>query len=653
MLKHSLCWMAGLGICAFSASAKEISQSAVDIVSPETVVVSAARVPVTLANAGSSVTVITREEIERRDPQYLSELLRSVPGLSVSANGGPGSFVQVRMRGGEANHILVLIDGVEANDFTFADEFDFGTLTTADIERVEIVRGSQSALWGSDALSGVINIITRKAKNRTEASVGGEVGAYGTERADLALGGTRGTLNARLGVGYLESSGFNAASRGSEDDGYRNATGNLKLDWQASEVLRVALNSRVVSARSEYDVAGEDGRLADTLSSYDYLQSYSGARAELDTFGGHWQHVLKAGYTAVLTNYDGTVFPRTDGRKHALAYQSTFHVETALGLPARHELSLAVDYDVETFEQVGQAVDYGEFGIDDPNQDRRRHTLGYVAEYRLTLAEVNTVSIGGRWDDNSDVKDIGTWRLALARNFPATGTTISAAYATGQKRPTFTELFGYSNNPVSPFIGNPSLRAETSKGYDVGVRQSLAAGRAWVSATWFTQHLEDELQNQFFPLYTIVNLEGTSKRRGVELAAEARFTAHLGASASYTYLDATYMQSETQRVDEVRRPNHQVSGSLFFKGFDDRLTLDLHLDHAGARGDDFYDPMVFAVRRVSLAEYTLVGLSSAWRVSRGLRLTARIDNLFDDDYQEVFDYRTQGIAGYLGAKFDF
>ena len=621
--------------------------------SPETVVVSASRVPIKLAEAGSSVTVITREEIDRRDPQFVSDLLRSVPGVAVSANGGPGSFVQLRMRGGEANHVLVLIDGVEANDFTFADEFDFGTLTVSDIERVEIVRGSQSALWGSDAVSGVINIVTRNSEARQEASAGAEVGAYGTERGEVSVGGTQGALKARLGLSYVESSGFNAASTGTEDDGFRNATGNLRVDWDAHEALRLTFNSRVVSARSEYDIAGEDGRLADTDARYDYLQSYTGTRAELDTFNGHWTHVLKAAYTRLLTNYDGTPFPKTDGSKYAADYQSTFLFDTALGLPASHELSLAVDYDVEFFEQSGEAVDYGIFGIDDPNQDRRRHTVGYVTEYRLTLAEVNSLSISGRWDDNSDVKDVGTWRLALSRTFLATGTTVSAAYATGQKRPTFTELFGYSNNPVNPFVGNPSLRSELSAGYDIGIRQALAEGRAWISLTYFHQHLEDELNNQFFPVYTIVNLEGTSKREGFELAGEARLTEHIGTTATYTYLDATYMETQTQRADEVRRPNHQASGSVFWQGFNNRLTLDLHVDYTGERGDDFYDPSVFAVRRVSLDPYTLVGISGAWRVNPHLRLTARVDNLLDEQYVDVFDYRTQGVGGFLGVKLDY
>lgn len=629
------------------------SDSLLEPTSPETVVVSAARVPITLVEAGSSVTVITREEIERRDPQFVSDLLRSVPGVAVSANGGPGSFVQLRMRGGEANHVLVLIDGVEANDFTFADEFDFGTLTVSDIERVEIVRGSQSALWGSDAVSGVINIVTRNSEARREASAGAEVGAYGTERGEVSVGGTQGPLKARLGLSYVESSGFNAASTGTEDDGFRNATGNLRVNWDAHEALRLTFNSRVVSARSEYDIAGEDGRLADTDARYDYLQSYTGTRAELDTFNGHWSHVIKAAYTKLLTNYDGTPFPKTDGSKYAADYQSTFLFDTTLGLPASHELSLAVDYDVEFFEQSGEAVDYGIFGIDDPNQDRRRHTVGYVTEYRLTLAEVNTLAISGRWDDNSDVKDVGTWRLALSRTFRTTGTTVSASYATGQKRPTFTELFGYSNNPVNPFVGNPSLRAELSAGYDIGIRQTLAEGRAWVSLTYFHQHLEDELNNEFFPVYTIVNLEGTSKREGFELAGEARLTEHIGTTATYTYLDATYMETQTQRADEVRRPNHQASGSVFWQGFDNRLTLDLHVDHTGERGDDFYDPGVFAVRRVSLDPYTLVGISGAWRINPHMRLTARVDNLLDDEYVDVFDYRTQGVAGFLGVKLDF
>lgn len=619
----------------------------------EEVVVSASRVPIPITIAGSGVSVITREEIDRRNPQFISDLLREVPGLAVSRNGGPGAQTQVRVRGAEGNHLLVLIDGVEANDFSQNDEFDFAHLTASDIERVEIVRGPQSSLWGSDALAGVVNVITRSAGRPFEANGEVEYGAFGSEHGALAIGGARDTWHGRLGLSYAETGGINVSRQGAEDDGYRNTTANLKLGWQPIERLKFAVSGRADDAETEFDTPDflTDGRNRDVDATTDVGQAYVGGRAELATFDRHWLHTLTAAWTRLdnLTRDPTDAGDRrTEGRKYSLDYQSTWQLETRRALPVAHSFTLAVDYDLEEFAQRGPIV----FGAD-PNQDRRRHTLGYVVEYRATVAEFTSVGVSGRWDDNSDIADVGTYRVSFAHEVPHTATTFSAAYATGQKAPTFTERYGFFSNGGLPFIGNASLEPERSHGYEFGLRQRVFAQRVTLGATYFNEHLTDEIDGFVFDptsgSFTARNRPGTSKRDGIELSTRVKATPSLGMYGNYTYLDATE-QSTGLRLDEVRRPHHSATLGASWRGCDDKLTLDGHLTYNGSRPDVTFLPPTFA-GRTDLAAFTLAGVNAAYQLTTRVALTARIENLFDDEYEEVFDFRTPGIGGFLGLKF--
>ncbi|MBM4228952.1 MAG: TonB-dependent receptor [Gammaproteobacteria bacterium] len=618
----------------------------------EVVVVSAARVPVPVSTIGSGTTVITRAEIERRNPRFVSDLLRDVPGVAVTRNGGPGSQTQVRVRGAEGNHVLVLIDGVEANDFSQADEFDFAHLTVSDIERIEVVRGPQSSLWGSDALAGVINIITRDAVRPLEVDGSVETGSFGTERGALSLGGARGTVRGRVGLSYFETGGINIARRGAEDDGYRNAAANFKFGWRPMETFKLDLHGRLTDSESAFDGIDPDtGLRTDIDATTDVVQAYVGGRAELATFDHLWTHALIGGWTK-LDNAarDPTDFGdrRNEGRKYSLDYQSTFRLETAPLVPVAHVLTLAVDYDMEEFNQRGPVSFFG-----DPNQDRRRHTLGYVVEYRATVYRDSTLGITGRWDDNSNIPDIGTWRALFSQQFPTLGTTLSAVYATGQKAPTFTERYGFSNGGFLPFVGNASLQPERSQGYELGLRQIFLQERASASVTYFNEHLFDEIDGFFFDpdrfVLTAVNRSGSSKRRGVEFAGGWRLLQGLNLNAGYTWLDATEIRSGL-RKDEIRRPHDQATLSLNWQDASGRLVLDTHLNYAGDSRDLTFLPPTYD-GLTTLEARTLVGVSASWQFMPRVALTARLENLFDDDYEEVFDFQTEGVSGYLGLRF--
>jgi len=623
----------------------------------EEVLVTATRTPTALRNVGASATVITREDIERRNPVFLSDLLREVPGFTIGRAGVAGKFTQLRVRGAEASHVLVLIDGIEANDVTRSDEFDFAHLSTDDIERVEIVRGPQSALWGSDALAGVVNIITRRGSGKPHANATIEYGSFGSNRVSGAVGAGTETWDGNLALSYLDSGGIDISERGDEDDGYRNGTLNTRLGWQALPQLRFELTGRLSDIRTATDGDVGLGVPSDTAGETDILQAYAQGRAKLSTFDGHWLHELSGAWSKMDNeDRDLEVFleGRVVGHKHSIDYQTTLQGETTTLVPASHALTFALDYEQQRFHQRGPVTLFG-----NPNQDRDFQVIGYAGEYRVTLAERTTLGASGRWDDSNEFADVGTYRLSLVQEIPRWGTTLSAAYATGQKSPTFFDRYGFSfGGPFSPtFIGNAALKPETSRGWEVGVSQVLFDERLVLGATYFNERLKDEI-NGFVvdPVSftaTAVNLAGRSRRDGVELSADAALSAQLELRASYTWLDATQPDRVTGgEIDEIRRPRHQVSASLDWTSADERGSLDLHLTHTGEREDDSFLPPFFAPARVTLDPYTLVGVAGRYRVNPQILLFARIENLFDDDYQDVFGFETEGLGAWLGVRFE-
>lgn len=623
----------------------------------EVFLVTASRTPSAPGQAGASVTVITRDDIERRNPVFLTDLLREVPGFSISRAGGAGKVTQLRVRGAEANQVLVLIDGIEANDVSRDDAFDFAHLATDDIERVEIVRGPQSSLWGSDALAGVVNVITRRGDGAPRATATLEYGSFGTERVNATVDAGDERRDASLSVSYLETGGINVSQRGNEEDGYRNGTVNTRLGWQAMPNLRLDFSGRLSDIRTATDGDLGLGVPSDTPGETDILQAYAQGKARLSTFDGRWLHQL-AGSWSKMDNkdFDPAAFidGRTVGHKHSIDYQTTVLGETSFVLPARHSLTFAFDYEQQRFRQRGPVTVFG-----DPNQDRDYQNLGYVGEYRVVLADATTLGASGRWDDYSVFADVGTYRAFVVHELPAYGTTLNAAYATGQKAPTFFERFGFSSGGLfaPTFIGNGALRPETSRGWEIGILQKLRDERVMIGATWFNERLKDEI-NGFVvdPVAftaTAINMAGRSRRKGLELTGSFAATEQVALRANYTWLDATQPnRANNGQIDEIRRPRNQVAASASWTSVDRRAVVDLHLSHTGEREDDTFLPPFFAPARVTLDPYTLVGVSARYRVAPSCTLLGRIENMLDDDYQEVFGFETEGVSAYLGVKFE-
>jgi vitamin B12 transporter len=626
----------------------------------ETVIVSASRIPVQSHEVGSAVTVIGREELERRQLAPLSEVLRDVPGLAVSRSGVLGSFTQIRVRGAEAAQVMVLIDGVEANDIAQGSAFNFAHLLAADVEQVEVVRGPQSSLWGSDALAGVISIRTRRGDGAPSLSGFAEGGSFGTGYGggSVSAGGDRWHFHG--GGSWLESRGSDVSRGPGERDGYSNATLTASAGSEVTKHLSFEISVRHVDTRSEFDGAidfdpdsPQAGLPVDSDDRTESRQTYAGAKARLRLLEGRWLHSLAGGFTGSDNdNFSGGIDAgRSRGRKYKLDYQTSLFLDTPQFGNASHSVTFAMDYEFEDFAQRGTATPFG-----DPNQDLDMESTGLVAEYRVSFGERLFLSAGGRHDDNSDFRDDATWRVTGSWLLPESGTRLRGSYGTGSKNPTFTDRFGFfAGTPF--FVGNPRLKPQRSEGWEAGLDQEFADRRLRFEFTYFRHRLHDEIDGFFFDpalnAFTARNVDGTSRRQGIEISAAVSLSPGLEAHGSYTWLDATEPDAGGRQVREARRPRHSGSANLNYAFVGGRGNLNLNVNHTGAQQDVFFPPPFFIQRRLVLEGFTLVSLAGSWMLTDRVALYGRVENLLDERYEEVLGYRGPGIGAWAGVRINF
>jgi vitamin B12 transporter len=612
-------------------------------------VVTAALEPLSRRDVAASMTIITREEIEQRQVKYLADLLRDVPGFNVSQSGGTGSQTQLRVRGSEANQVLVLMDGVRANDPASGDEFQFQYALTADIERIEIVRGPQSSIWGSDAIAGVINIIRRKDAYRNTVGGHAEIGSFDT--LDLALNGaaeTSGGLKLRGGVSYYDTEGINIARTGDEKDGSENTTVDAGLEYAFNDAWSGLLSGQFVDATTDFD-------------DIDYFDTGLPTDGDLVTEAERTYLRGAVRYAPQASKWSGNAsvnWTDSDNRNFAYGFASSSTAAEVLDARLRaswltpgndpgqeHRLTAALDYIDTRFSQRGFA--YPPF---DPNQDQSFDQASGALEYVGRVDQDLTLTLSGRYNDFSDFDNAGTWQAALSHrvyeNFRVRG-----SYGTGIKVPTFTERFGFY---PGLFVGNPDLKPETSRGWEIGADWVLAEGRVTLGGAYFDQDLQDEIDGFVIDpesgLYTAVNKDSDSERKGFELVLDSEPLPGFSLGASYTYTDASEINAADKSVSEVRRPRHMGSISANYRYAEDRANLNLNVNYTGEQTDVFFDPVTYLPETVNLDSYTVLDLAGSWQITQSLELVGRITNLTDEDYEEVLGYSRPGRGFYGGLR---
>ena len=607
----------------------------------ENILVSASLLPITINRSANAITIIDRNEINNRAVVSASDLLRDVAGLAVSRSGAQGSQTQIRMRGGEANHLLVLIDGVEANNPAQSDEFNWGTLVAAHIERIEIIRGPQSSMLGSDAMAGVVNIITRSTDQPLSANAFFETGGFNTQNNGISIGFKDGGFDMRLGVSDLQTDGENISRSGSEKDGYENTNLNLKSGWKASDQLRLTFVARQSDGMNEYDADSDFDSLIDDQDNVSKFRSATmQLKADYSSFNGHWQHQLSM---AQSTNKNAEFNQRTPGTVTDSNKDQYRLVSSLLWDELNHRLSLLIEREEEEFQQRGPINDYGVFGIYDPNQSRSRDTDSLALEYRADISEKLTLAVSTRHDDNSEFNSSDTSRVEAIYQINDS-VRLRSAYGTAIKNPTFTERFGFYTN----FIGNPSLEPEESSNWELGIDQLFNQGGSTLSVTFFNSELENEIDGNFMdPVtfrYTSKNRQGLSKRQGMELTTVNKLNDAVSLNTSYTYTDSVESDGANRLVDEVRRARHIGSLNLSWQAMDS-LHINANAQYNGSQMDVVYP------KNVKLADYTVVNLSANYRATPNLDVYVRFDNLLDESYEEVFSYQTLGFSANIGVRY--
>lgn len=579
-------------------------------------------------------------DLQSSGAALITDLLWELPSAAPSQAGALGSLTQLRLRGGEANHVLVRIDGFEANDPASGSEFDFSQLRSTTVSGMNLLSGAAGALWGSDALAGVLDFQTLTSTgNRTELSLeGGERG-----REALALRWARGSAQQGLAVTLdrFETEGTNTARTGDEDDGYALQTVQLKGHRALTDQLTVTALARQVTRRSDIDGTPAPAFIPEDSDTQGRAQQrLLGVRLDYETD----QQTVSVSAEQLASRYrdaeDGARTAQRRGDRLRLVLQGTRYFPRApLGEAV---LTLAAEQEQERFDQLGEASVFG-----DPTQRQSLTHRSLLAVAGWRPGDRLTLSASGRFDDNEAFASAWTGRVGAEVAFTANG-ALWASFASAQKNPTFTERFGFTPNT---FFGNANLRPERSVAAEMGVRQRWPALGLEGSVVAHRARLKDEINGFSFDGalggFTAVNREGTSQRSGVESTLAWASDQGLEVTARYSLLDANEVQG-TERRDEIRRPGRQGSlTAALLPGhlgpFSGRLTV------AWREALDDTDFASFPAETVKLDALTLVRGQVSVHPNEGVTLSLLGENLLDERYEAIWGYRAPGRALYLRA----
>jgi vitamin B12 transporter len=645
------CLVASATLLPFAGSA----QNRQTPVSPLEITLSPYRIPTAIQRSGSAVTVISAQEIERSNPATLSDVLRQVPGLSVTQAGGPGQASAILIRGANAGQTLVLLDGVRINDPSGpSGEFDASMIAPGIIERIEVLRGPQSALYGSDAIGGVVHIFTKKGRGAPVASLRTEAGSYGTMSTIGSLAGSKdawsyafsgmaqrieGFSNFGYRIGRIER-----VRPSLESDATTRFGGLGRIGYDPGTGFRFDIGVVATHTRAEYDSAFGNHPDTPNVGTRRFFQVH--AKAELDTLGDRFTHSLQ-----IFANRSERVFFSRDyfgpagapgpafesrlgftGDRYGAEYQGRLKLDSlgSLMLGARFERERAHSNseDIAPFPSprvrdfIGQQDTSSLFGL-----------------WQLPVGERLLFSFAGRYDRVSDSRAFPTWRTTIAYSIAETGTKLRASLGTGGKAPSLFQRF-------SPLYGTAGLRPEDSIGADAGIEQSLFKGRLTLSAGVFANRFKNLIDFQFNPAlcapaqifgcYVNVARASTS---GIELSGKAILIEdYLTLSGTYTYLQA---KDRSTNLTLARRPQHSGRIAMQITPFAGFL-IEPSVQMFGERFSS-------ANERNRLAPYARFDIYSEYALNSTLKLHARVENITNARYQDVYNYGTPGRAFYGGV----
>lgn len=611
----------------------------------EDIVVTANRIEQQSSRVGDSVTLISAEEQRRSQKTAVSDLVAMTPGVTMTRNGGIGGTSALRIRGAETDQTLVLIDGVKVNDPAQASGgFNFGNLIATEYSQIEVLRGPQSTLWGSQAIGGIVHIVTPVPEGPLSGSVAMEGGTHNTGfvRGYAQAGGDR--FAWRVAGGYLTSDGISALSRergGREKDGYRNVGFNARGILHITDNVSAEVRSTWSDGRSEYD--GFPPPLYNFTDTPEHdkteeLASYAGLN--ISAFDGRLENRIGFAYTDTdRQNFDpDSSVPITfdsDGSNERWEYQGTWRFSDRLtgivGLESeRSEMSSASP---TTFDPNPTPV------ADDVQID------SVYGQVTATPIDAVTFSLGVRHDDHDTFGSNTTNRASIAWS-AAPSTILRASYGEGFKAPTLYQLYS--------LYGNVNLKPEQAESWDAGVEQRWFDSKLVLSATYFDRDTDNMID--FVSCFGVSTPECLAKpdgyyenvqmtnAKGVELALTAQLTERLALSANYTSMDTENTARGTTNFGRSlrRRPDETANAQLSYD-WPVGLTTTVAVQHAGRSYEDSANMEV-------LDGYTLVDFRASFAVTDSFEIYGRVENAFDDEYETVYEYGTLGRTYYGGVR---
>jgi vitamin B12 transporter len=611
------------------------------------VVVTANRSPERADRVGQEVTVLDAADLRAQQTPLLTDILARTPGVSFSRNGPVGSVTQLYIRGANPGQAVVLIDGVKLNNPAATDtSYNFGNLLVGDAARVEILRGPQSVLWGSQAIGGVIDIITARPQRPFEADAAAEGGSHAWGMGRVGLGGKSDRVSWRASAAYLTTSGISTYDRGSEADGYRNLGASGRAEVRLSRTLSLDLRAVLSRGRVEFDGYPPPTYAFGDTREYGVTTDLVGyAGLNLAVLQGRLKNRLAVAYTRTdLKNHDPDQ-PADDVTFSSRGQNRRFEYQGTLALTQAWTAVFGAEAERSTMRAASPFSD-----------DRRRATLdGVYLQVRGEAAPGLTVSGGVRRDHHSDFGGHTVGQASLAWRPGGGATVFRASWGQGFKAPSLYQLGSQ--------FGNAALRPETATGWDASVEQGLWSGRVELQAAWFARRTRNEIA--FFtcasgasadPLCVgaggvprqgyYANLAAT-RTRGVELSGRATLTQDVTLQANYTWLDAKDAARTSANYGRPlpRRPRNEANAELSWRATP-ALSTAVAAHYVGPRFDD-------AAGLTRLKGYTLFDMRAAYAVTPTLEVYGRIENLFDRRYETVAGYGQLGRTAYAGVRARF
>jgi vitamin B12 transporter len=581
----------------------------------EAITVEGSRLNQTQTEIGSSVSIITAEDLEKLDFDFALDAVAAAPGVTINQNGSYGGAASVRIRGASSGQTLVLIDGVAVGDPSVTDgSFNFAYLDTDNIDRIEVLKGPQSTLWGSDAIGGIVSIITKKPEERLGGSAYAEYGSFNTLRGGASIGSANETGDFRLSASGISTDGISKADEANgngEEDAYDSTTLSAKGGLNLPERARLEASLLWNDSDAEYDsyVFGAEGSVGDGDERTENETLSGNVSLKVPLFDDRFENLLMVGYSDITRkNFsNGAESYSAEGDRQIYRYQGTFTFNDM------NKLSFGAEREETTADGVDSSID-GLFGL-----------------YEFKPVEKLTLTGGIRVDDHKTVGSETTGRLAAAYN-PVEQVVLRASWGQGFKAPSI-----FQSTYICTFCGltepNANLKPESSDAFDIGFDWTSENGRAKAGITWFDQDTENMIDFSYTAGYDNIALV---KSQGIELYGSYQFSDWIGVAANYAHIDAE--DGDGNELSRLPENSGDMTVSIDPEGpFSGAVLIRFNGDEANTDG-------------TTLDGWTRVDLTGSYDLTDRVELYGRIENLFDEEYQQVLGYGTPGLSGSIGIR---